>query len=80
MAVATAVSGLESCTPKLEDAGFQRLVYEDFYDVLISLINQVVTPEADGTELTIATLVEAFQSPEGTWTTHPSRNTLTDVM
>jgi len=64
MAVASTISILESTTPLLEDAGFQKLVYEDFYDVFTSLINQVVTPEVGGTELTVETLTEAFQSPE----------------
>jgi len=64
LAVAAAISGLESFEDKLQEAGFQKLVYEDFYEVLSSLINQVVTPEAGGTVLSIPTLVEAFQSPE----------------
>jgi len=64
VAVATALSTLEGSTPMLEQVGFQRMVFEDFYDVFASLINQVVLPEAGGTELTIPTLVEAFQSPE----------------
>jgi ubiquitin thioesterase protein OTUB1 len=49
----------------LEHVGFQKMVFEDFYDVFASLINQVIVPEAGGTELTIHTLIEAFQSPEG---------------
>lgn len=49
----------------LEEAGFQKLVFEDFYDVLLSLIQQIVTPEPGGTTLTPETLLEAFQSPEG---------------
>lgn len=65
LAVAAAISTLESTAPKLEDAGFQKLVYEDFYEVLASLIKQVVTPEAGGSKLTTKTLLEAFQSPEG---------------
>lgn len=65
LTVAYAISILESTTPKLEEAGFQKLVYEDFYDVFTSLINQVITPEAGGAILTTKTLIEAFQSPEG---------------
>lgn len=49
----------------LEEAGFQRLVFEDFYEVLLSLIQQIIIPEPGGTTLTSETLLEAFQSPEG---------------
>jgi ubiquitin thioesterase protein OTUB1 len=73
MAVASALSILESTKPLLEDAGFQLLVYEDFYDVLASLVQQVVTAELGGTILTKFTLLEAFQSPEGTSIVHTVR-------
>lgn len=63
--VALAVSLLESTVPILEEAGFQRLVFEDFYQVFLSLIQQIVDPEPGGTTLTPETLLEAFQSPEG---------------
>lgn len=65
MAVALATSLLEFTVPMLEEAGFQRLVFEDFYEVFLSLIQQIVTPEPGGTTLTSETLLEAFQSPEG---------------
>jgi ubiquitin thioesterase protein OTUB1 len=65
VAVALATSLLESTIPMLEDAGFQKLVFEDFYEVLLSLIQQIVVPEPGGTTLTSETLLEAFQSPEG---------------
>ena len=65
VAVAIATSLLESTAPTLEEAGFQKLVFEDFYDVFLSLIQQVITPEPGGTTLTPETLLEAFQSPEG---------------
>ncbi|KAF9784665.1 cysteine proteinase [Thelephora terrestris] len=64
VAVALATSLLESTIPMLEDAGFQKLVFEDFYEVLLSLIQQIVVPEPGGTTLTSETLLEAFQSPE----------------
>lgn len=65
VAVALAVSMLESTVPMLEKAGFQRLVFEDFYEVLLSLIQQIIVPEPGGTILTSETLLEAFQSAEG---------------
>lgn len=65
VAVALATSLLESTVPRLESAGFQTLVFEDFYEVLLSLIQQILVPEPGGTTLTSETLLEAFQSPEG---------------
>jgi ubiquitin thioesterase protein OTUB1 len=51
--------------PILEAAGFQRMVFEDFYDVMASLIRQIVIPEEGGSVLTPEVLLEAFQSAEG---------------
>jgi ubiquitin thioesterase protein OTUB1 len=65
VAVVLATSLLESTVPVLEDVGFQRLVFEDFYEVFLSLIQQIIVPEPGGTTLTSETLLEAFQSPEG---------------
>jgi ubiquitin thioesterase protein OTUB1 len=65
MAVPLATSLLESTVPMLEKAGFQKLVFEDFYEVFLSLIQQILVPEPGGTILTSDTLLEAFQSPEG---------------
>lgn len=63
--VAKALSLLESTLVMLKAAGIQELVYEDFYDVLISLIRQIVVPEPDGSTLTPEILLEAFQDAEG---------------
>lgn len=59
------MSLLDSMLPILEASGFQRLVFEDFYDVLASLVRQIVIPEEGGTVLTPVILLEAIQSPEG---------------
>jgi len=64
VAVELAISLLESTVPVLEGAGFQKLVFEDFYEVFLSLIQQIIIPEPGGTTLTSDTLLEAFQSPE----------------
>lgn len=64
LAVTSAISALEASQPLLEAAGFQPLVFEDFYDCLVSLINQIIMPAADGRLLTPASLLEAFNSPE----------------
>ena len=60
-----ALSLLDSTLLILNAAGFQELVYEDFYDVLISLIRQIVVPEPNGSTLTDEILLEAFQDAEG---------------
>ncbi|KDQ54548.1 hypothetical protein JAAARDRAFT_397855 [Jaapia argillacea MUCL 33604] len=63
--VMSAISTLESVLPMLEAAGFQKLVYEDFYETFVSIIKQIVEPDRlDHSNLTPALLLEAFQSPE----------------
>ena len=61
-----ALSAVDATLPMLKAAGFQDMVYEDWYDVLASLIRQILVPEPEGTVLTPAILLEAFQSDEGT--------------
>lgn len=38
---------------------------EDFYDVLRTLVEQVLTPEPGGQTLNASLLLEAFTKPEG---------------
>ncbi|KAI0370907.1 cysteine proteinase [Pilatotrama ljubarskyi] len=64
LAVSSAVSVLETTPPFLEQVGFQSMVFEDFYDAFVGLINRVVYPREDGSLLTIASLLEAFNVPE----------------
>ena len=40
--------------------------YDDFADIFKSLIEEVVTPRKGGKILDSKTLLEAFQTPEGT--------------
>jgi len=54
----------------LEAVGFEKLVYEDFYEVLRDLILNIVEPDRNGHTLTSDTLLERFQDPEST---SPSR-------
>lgn len=49
----------------LEQAGFQKMVFEDFYDVLASIVEQVVKPDHEGKKMTPEILLEAFQTVEG---------------
>jgi len=64
LAVATSLSALQATLPMLKAAGFEPLVYEDFYETFTSLIQQIVTPDEHGARLTSAILLEAFQSDE----------------
>lgn len=59
-----ALSLMESSLDSLEAAGFQKLVYEDFYDALVDLIRRIAAPGPDGQTLTASSLLEAFQNPE----------------
>ncbi|SJL08387.1 uncharacterized protein ARMOST_11750 [Armillaria ostoyae] len=63
-AVEKGVAALKSTLPMLENVGFQKLVFEDFYDVLESLLLSIVTPQTTGKTLNAVGLLEAFQSPE----------------
>ncbi|KAF4568356.1 hypothetical protein EYR40_010241 [Pleurotus pulmonarius] len=63
IAAASAISLLESTFPMLEQAGFQKLVFEDFYDVLASLLQNIAQGTNDGKSLESKILL-AFQSPE----------------
>jgi len=64
IAVVTALSTLDTTLPMLESAGFQKLVYEDFYEALVELIRGVITPSANGKTMTERMLLDAFQSAE----------------
>ncbi|KZV89468.1 cysteine proteinase [Exidia glandulosa HHB12029] len=65
LAVASALSTLEATLPLLKAAGFEPMVYEDFYEVFRSVIEQIVTPDAaTGERLTPDILLEAFQEPQ----------------
>jgi len=48
----------------LEQAGFQKMVFEDFYEILVSLVRLVATPDEEGKKLTPGLLLEALQHPE----------------
>lgn len=65
LAVGTALSMIESTLPMLEAAGFQKLVYEDFYEALVELIRNIISPNENGRMLSDKALLHAFQSAEG---------------
>ncbi|KAI0045182.1 cysteine proteinase [Auriscalpium vulgare] len=63
-AVVQAISTLEAALPMLDAAGYQKMVYEDFYQVLLSLIRRIDEPDMHGQRLTPEVLLEAFQDAE----------------
>lgn len=66
LAVTSAISALEASQPLLEQAGFQQLAFEDFYDTFVALIDRVITPDpAEGAMLSPQSLLEAFNTSEG---------------
>lgn len=66
IAVASALSTLEATPQLLERVGFEKMVFEDFYEVLEQLVKNVVSAEASvfDQRLTEEMLLDAFQSPE----------------
>lgn len=67
LAAVSALSLLETTPASLNFVGFQPIVYEDFYDVLYGLIKSVVQPDDGQPLLTLASLLETFQKPEGVY-------------
>ncbi|GLB44629.1 putative cysteine proteinase [Lyophyllum shimeji] len=59
-----ALSTLEATLPMLKEVGFEKLVYDDFYEALVSLVQNVLTPDDIGMKLNPVRLLEAFQKPE----------------
>ncbi|KZS95353.1 cysteine proteinase [Sistotremastrum niveocremeum HHB9708] len=64
LAVAKATSQLYETQKLLDAAGFQKMAYEDFYDVIVSLLETVVNGSNGSQPLTPALLLQAFQDPE----------------
>ncbi|KAA1466805.1 cysteine proteinase [Dentipellis sp. KUC8613] len=64
LAVMTAISTLDAALPMLDAAGFQKMVYEDFYEVFADLIKAIETPGPEGKTLSHETLLQSFQNPE----------------
>ncbi|TFY55447.1 hypothetical protein EVG20_g9315 [Dentipellis fragilis] len=64
LAVMTAISTLDAALPMLDAAGFQKMVYEDFYEVFAELIRAIETPGPEGKTLSHETLLQSFQNPE----------------
>ncbi|KAJ3572782.1 hypothetical protein NP233_g2852 [Leucocoprinus birnbaumii] len=61
MAVMTTLSTLAATRQLLNETGVQELVYEDFYDRIVELVQNVVVPDQQNTVLTSETLLEFFR-------------------
>ncbi|KIY71694.1 cysteine proteinase [Cylindrobasidium torrendii FP15055 ss-10] len=60
-----ALTVLRDTKPMLEQAGFQEIVYQDFYEELESLLLRVLRPnEITHQRLDTVTLLQSFQTPE----------------
>jgi len=64
-AVASSLSILESTKATLDNAGIEKMVYEDFYEDFETLVQSITKPGKDGRTLNIEQLLLAFQQPEG---------------
>ena len=69
-AVAHAVDVLDSTRDLMDVAGFPPSMYEDLLTIYKSIVQQIVIPDINGEVMTPEILLEAFQSPEGTQTSH----------
>ncbi|KAK7440041.1 hypothetical protein VKT23_017292 [Stygiomarasmius scandens] len=69
-AVADALRILSGTPEMLENVGFQKLVFEDFYDIFEGLLKSISVPhtpdlpESEGGGMDEAILLSAFQNPE----------------
>jgi ubiquitin thioesterase protein OTUB1 len=66
-AVANTLSILESTLSMLDDAGFQRMVFEDFYECFHDVIQNVDLPDSNGNLLTEDLLLRYIQDPQCTF-------------
>ena len=64
LAFASAMSILDPSQSILEAVGFQKLVFEDFYEAFASLIRGVAIPDGEGRFTDAGSLLKAFQNPE----------------
>jgi ubiquitin thioesterase protein OTUB1 len=64
LAIANALSILESTLPMLDEAGFQRMVFEDFYEYFRNIIQNINTPDDNGNVLTAELLLFYIQEPQ----------------
>lgn len=63
--VARAISILTSGRTLLESVGIEPPVFEDLLNIMVSIVQQIVTPDLNGEKMDPDVLLEAFQTTEG---------------
>ncbi|KAF9445974.1 cysteine proteinase [Macrolepiota fuliginosa MF-IS2] len=65
MAVVTTLSTLTATRQLLNETGVQELVYEDFYDQMVALTENIINPDpTTGSVLTLEKLLKFFRDPQ----------------
>jgi len=65
MAVMTTLSTLAATRQLLEETGVQKLVYVDFYDQIVQLVQNIIVPDEKKTVLTLDGLSNFFRDAQG---------------
>lgn len=65
MAVMTTLSTLAATRQLLEETGVQELVYADFYDQTVQLVQKIIVPDEKKAVLTLDSLLEFFRDAQG---------------
>jgi len=65
MAVTTTLSTLAATRQLLEETGVQELVYVDFYDQIVQLVQNIIVPDEKKTVLTLDGLLNFFRDTQG---------------
>lgn len=77
IAAAGALSTLDATPQMLESVGFEKMVFEDFYEVLEELVKSAAKP---GFSLNEEMLLQAFQNPESAYLYPPSCNLRANII
>lgn len=64
MAVMTTLSTLAATRQLLEETGVQELVYADFYDQTVQLVQKIIVPDEKKAVLTLDSLLEFFRDAQ----------------
>ena len=65
MAVMTTLSTLAATRQLLEETGVQELVYVDFYDQIVQLVQNIIVPDEKKTVLMLDGLLNFFRDAQG---------------
>ena len=65
MTVMTTLSTLAATRQLLEETGVQELVYVDFYDQIVQLVQNIIVPDEKKTVLMLDGLLNFFRDTQG---------------